>query len=74
MHRRDGAGDTRQPQRGSTDGYTAASVTREALGIARGRGSGRTMHHIRAVGDSLRPQATLPAVARLLDELAVTGK
>lgn len=52
----------------------AASVTREALGIARGCGSGRTMHHIRAVGDSLRPQAKLPAVARLLDKLAVTGK
>jgi tetratricopeptide (TPR) repeat protein len=50
----------------------AASVTREALGIARGCGSGRTMHHIRTVGNSLRPHAELPAVAQLLDELAVT--
>jgi hypothetical protein len=52
----------------------AASVTREALGIARGCGSGRTMQHIRAVGGSLQPHAKLPAVARLLDELAVASK
>ena len=51
----------------------AASVTREALGIARGCGSGRTMQRIRAVGGSLRPHAKLPSVARLLDELAAVG-
>lgn len=49
----------------------AASVMREALGIARVCGSGRTMQRIRAGGGSLRPHAKLPAVARLLDE-AVT--
>ncbi|MGQ0718653.1 MAG: helix-turn-helix transcriptional regulator [Pseudonocardiales bacterium] len=51
----------------------AASVTREALGIARGCGSGRTMQRIRAVGGSLRPHAKQPTVARLLDELAAVG-
>ncbi len=51
----------------------AASVTSEALSIARGCGSGRTMRRIREVGGSLRPHAKLPSVARLLDELAVTG-
>ncbi|MGC1735367.1 MAG: hypothetical protein WA731_22405 [Pseudonocardiaceae bacterium] len=51
----------------------AAGVTREALGIAWGCGSGRTMQHVRAVGASLKPHAALPAVTRLLDELAVTG-
>lgn len=51
----------------------AVSVTSEALGIARGCGSGRTMRSIRAVGGSLSPHAKLPSVARLLDELAATG-
>ncbi len=51
----------------------ATSVIREALGIARGCGSGRTMQRIRAVGGLLRSHAKLPSVARLLDELASVG-
>lgn len=51
----------------------AASVTSEALGIARWCGSGRTLQRIRVVSGSLRPHAKLPSVARLLDELAATG-
>lgn len=51
----------------------AVSVTSEALSIARGCGSGRTMRRIRAVGGSLSPHAKLPSVARLLDELAAAG-
>lgn len=48
----------------------AASMASEALGIARACGSGRTLHSIRALGDSLRPHASLPTVAWLLDGLA----
>ncbi|MGH3768071.1 MAG: helix-turn-helix domain-containing protein [Pseudonocardiaceae bacterium] len=51
----------------------AASVTSEALSIARGCGSGRTIQRIRIVGGSLRPHAKLTSVAQLLDELAATG-
>lgn len=51
----------------------AASVTCDALSIARGCGSGRTMQRIRVVGGSLRPHVKLPSVAQLLDELAATG-
>jgi tetratricopeptide (TPR) repeat protein len=51
----------------------AARVTSEALVIARGCGSGRTIQRIRMVGSSLRPYAKVPSVARLLDELASTG-
>ncbi|HEY6423944.1 MAG TPA: hypothetical protein VIY28_11985 [Pseudonocardiaceae bacterium] len=52
----------------------AASVTSEALGIARGCGSDRTMQCIRIVGSSLRPHIKLPSVAQLLDQLAQPGE
>ncbi|MGH3773381.1 MAG: hypothetical protein ACRDRW_18640 [Pseudonocardiaceae bacterium] len=52
----------------------AASVTSEALSIARGCGSGRTMQRIRAVAGPLRSHAKLPSVARVLDELALASQ
>jgi hypothetical protein len=50
----------------------AASVTSEALSIARRCGSGRTMQRIRMVGGSLRPHVKMPSIAQLLDELVAT--
>ncbi|MGH4014075.1 MAG: hypothetical protein ACRDSL_09135 [Pseudonocardiaceae bacterium] len=48
----------------------AASVASEALAIASGCGSGRTLRRIRVIGRQLRPHAKLPCVAQLLDDLA----
>lgn len=52
----------------------AASVASEALAIASGCGSGRTLRRIRAVLGQLRPHATLPCVVQLFDDLAVAER
>ena len=49
----------------------AASVASEALTIASGCGSGRTLLNIQAVGRQLRPHAKVPGVAQLFGDLAV---
>lgn len=48
----------------------AASVASEALAIASGCGSGRTLRRIRVVGSQLRPHVKLSCVAQLFDDLA----
>ncbi len=52
----------------------AASVASEALTIASGCGSGRTLLHIQAVGRQLRPHAKLLGVAQLFGDLAVAAQ
>ncbi|MGH3812936.1 MAG: hypothetical protein ACRDUV_10825 [Pseudonocardiaceae bacterium] len=52
----------------------AGNVASEALVIASGCGSGRTLRHIRDVGRQLRPHAKLPCVAQLFDDLAAVGR
>jgi hypothetical protein len=49
----------------------AASVASEALAIASGCGSGRTLRCIQAVGRQLRPHAKLSHVTQLFDDLDV---
>ncbi|UQS26073.1 helix-turn-helix domain-containing protein [Amycolatopsis thermalba] len=51
----------------------AASVAREALGIARSAGSVRTEREIQVVGQRLHRHQRVAEVAHLLDDLAIAG-